>query len=154
MKKRLYTLILITTLMTLGHHFDHIVRGNHVGWPFSPTVTPFTLSLAVYPAVLAGLYFSYKGNVRPGYWAILWGAMTLLAASVHLPLSENSETAGDIINPYASALAGWAAFLWLLALVAMAMLTFAEATKLWLEGHRIKSLGPNQRNERPTPRDA
>jgi hypothetical protein len=142
MTKRLYLLVVITTRMTLGHHIDHIIRGNHVGWPFSPTVTPFTLSLAVYPAVAAGLYLSRKAQVGPGYWALLWGAMTLLAATVHLPLSENSETAGDIINPYASAIAGWAAFLWLLALVVMAMLTFLEATRLWLHRHRDESRPP------------
>jgi hypothetical protein len=129
--KQLFRFVLITSALTLGHHIDHIIRGNHVGWPFSPTVTPFTLSLAVYPAVLGGLYLSRRGTVGPGYWAILWGAMTLLAASVHLPLSENSETAGDIINPYSSAIAGWVAFLWLLALVVTATLTFVEATRLW-----------------------
>jgi hypothetical protein len=130
--KRLFGLVLITTALTLGHHIDHVIRGNHVGWPFASTVTPFTLSLAVYPAVIAGLYLSLRGRVGPGYWAIVWGTMTLLAASVHLPLSENSETAGDIIHPYASPLAGWVAFLWLLALVVTAMVTFVETMRLWV----------------------
>ena len=139
MTRKLYVLILITTAMTLGHHVDHIIRGNHVGWPFSPTPTPFTLSLAVYPAVLGGLYLARNGKVGPGFWAVLWGAMTLLAASVHLPLSENSETAGDIINPYASPIAGWAAFLWLLALVVMATVTFFESWRLWSHRRRVGS---------------
>ncbi len=136
MTTRLYALILITSVMTLGHHIDHIIRGNHIGWPFSGTITPFTFSLAVYPAVLLGLYLSRRDKVGPGYWAILWGAMTLLAATVHLPLSENSETPGDIINPYASTIAGWAAFLWLLVLVVMAMLTFLESIRLWTQRSR------------------
>ncbi len=135
MTKRLQALVVLTTAMTLGHHIDHIIRGNHVGWPFASEVTPFTLSLAVYPAVIVGLILSRRGKVGPGYWAILWGIMTVLAASVHLPLSEDSETAGDIINPYASPLAGWAAFLWLLLLVGMAMLTFITAVQLWLRRH-------------------
>jgi hypothetical protein len=145
---RLFRLVIITAALTLGHHVDHIIRGNHVGWPFSPTVTPFTFSLAVYPAVIVGLHLSLRGRVGPGYWAVLWGAMTLLAASVHLPLSENSETAGDIIGPYASPLAGWLAFLWLLALVVAAMLTSVEATRLWVRRRheqRTTSTSPSAR---------
>lgn len=134
MTQQLYALIYVTTGMTIGHHVDHIIRGNHVGWPFGPEVTPFTLSLAVYPAVGIGLYLSQKHRAGPAYWAILWGFMTLLAASVHLPLSQDSETAGDIINPYSSPVAGWVAFLWLLALVTMALLTCVTATRLWFRG--------------------
>ena len=139
MTRRLYWLVLVTTGMTLGHHVDHLIRGNHVGWPFAAEVTPFTLSLGVYPAVVMGLYLSHRKKVGPGYWAILWGIMTLLAATVHLPLSQDSETAGDIINPYSSALTGWAAFLWLLLLVSMATLTCFTATRMWLEEREGRS---------------
>ena len=32
--RRLYALILIALVLALGHHLDHIIRGNHGGWPF------------------------------------------------------------------------------------------------------------------------
>ena len=124
-------LVVLTTALTAGHHVDHVIRGNHIGWPFSSQATPFTLSLAVYPAVLLGLYLQRRGRTRPLYWAVLWGAMTLLAASVHLPLNEQSETMGDIIGPYASPLAGWIAFSWLVVLITAALMTCVVAAKAW-----------------------
>jgi hypothetical protein len=31
------------------HHLDHVLRADNSGWPFTPDVTPFTISLLVYP---------------------------------------------------------------------------------------------------------
>ena len=31
------------------HHVDHVLRADNSGWPFTPDVTPFTISLLVYP---------------------------------------------------------------------------------------------------------
>ena len=131
-------LVAATTVLTLGHHVDHVIRGNHIGWPFADSPTPFTLSLAVYPAVLVGFYLTRSGKVGPLYWAVLWGAMTFLAATVHLPLSEQSETMSHIVNPYSSPVAGWIAFLWLLVLVTMALLTCVTATQAWLKQRRTE----------------
>lgn len=136
MSARLTGLVVITTILTLGHHVDHVIRGNHVGWPFIPEPTPFTLSLAVYPAVALGFLLTRRAKVGPLYWAVLWGIMTLLAGSVHLPLTEQAETMSHIINPYASPFAGWIAFLWLLVLVTMALVTCMTATQEWMEQRR------------------
>lgn len=38
--RRLYALILIALVLALGHHLDHIIRGNHVGWPLTGEVNP------------------------------------------------------------------------------------------------------------------
>jgi len=59
--KILYGLIFLATFMSLGHHIDHVIRGNHVGWPLTAEVTPFTYSLVVYPLILLGLYL-YASN--------------------------------------------------------------------------------------------
>ena len=141
MTRRLNTLVAVTTVMTLGHHVDHVIRGNHIGWPFLAEPTPFTLSLAVYPAVAMGVVLTRRGRVGPGYWAVLWGAMTLLAASVHLPLSEQSETMSHIVNPYSPELFGWIAFAWLLALVGFALTTCAVATQEWVAQRRAPAGG-------------
>jgi len=140
MTSRLNALVVVTTLMTLGHHVDHVIRGNHIGWPFAQALTPFTLSLAVYPAVIAGFYLTRRGQAGPLYWAVLWGAMTLLAASVHLPLSEQSETMSHIINPYPSPIVGWIAFLWLTGLVVVALLTCVTAARVWSQQRREISM--------------
>ena len=128
--ERLTALVLLTTLLTLGHHVDHVVRGNHSGWPFQDDLTPFTFSLIVYPVVLIGLYLGRSGRIGPWYWAAVWGAMTVVAASVHLPLSEQAETPSAIIHPYASPVVGWFWFLWLLATVAGALTTTVYAARL------------------------
>jgi hypothetical protein len=31
------------------HHVDHVLRADNSGWPFTSDVTPFTISLLVYP---------------------------------------------------------------------------------------------------------
>ena len=36
------------TIFGIFHHVDHVVRGNHSGWPFEEAVTPFTFSLLIY----------------------------------------------------------------------------------------------------------
>ena len=52
----LYGLIALATLMSVGHHVDHIIQGNHVGWPITARPTPFSYSRGVYPLILLGLY--------------------------------------------------------------------------------------------------
>jgi hypothetical protein len=40
-KNRLYVLIGIALTFNVGHHIDHIIRGNHVGFPITADVNPF-----------------------------------------------------------------------------------------------------------------
>jgi hypothetical protein len=61
--KTLYALVLLATFMSLGHHVDHVLRGNHVGWPLTEHPTPFTYSFGVYPLILLGLYLYGSGKV-------------------------------------------------------------------------------------------
>ncbi len=46
---------MLTTFMSLGHHLDHVLRGNHVGWPLTEHPAPFTYSFGVYPLIFLGL---------------------------------------------------------------------------------------------------
>jgi len=69
-----YGLIFVAMFMSFGHHIDHVIRGNHVGWLLTEHVTPFTYSLGVYPLIFLGLYLYASGRVGPGYWAIVSGS--------------------------------------------------------------------------------
>jgi hypothetical protein len=59
----LYALIFLAMFMSFGHHIDYVIRGNHVGWPLTEHVTPFTYSLGVYPLIFLGLYLYASGRV-------------------------------------------------------------------------------------------
>ena len=63
----LYGLIFLAMFLSLGHHIDHIIRGNNVGWPLTAEVNAFTYSLGIYPLILLGLCLYASGRVGPGY---------------------------------------------------------------------------------------
>src|ERR671918_632624 len=79
-----------TTIFAIMHHTDHVIRGNHSGWPFEEAVTPFTFSLLIYALLLPGLYMTIRGRLMAGYW--LFTALVLLAlvVSVHF-VGEDRE---------------------------------------------------------------
>lgn len=123
-------LILLATVLSLGHHADHVIRGNHTGWPVTDEVTPFTYSLAVYPIILLGLYLSMRRRVGAGFWALLSGAGAVFLAAVHLGPGA-LEPPGDILDAYRSPLLGALAFGWLLALLAVLVALFVHEVRLW-----------------------
>ena len=42
-------MLLAVVALAFAHHVDHVLRADNSGWPFTPEVTPFTISLLVYP---------------------------------------------------------------------------------------------------------
>lgn len=114
----LYGLVFLATLLSLGHHIDHIIRGNHVGWPITADPTPFTYSLGVYPLIVLGLYLYRSKRVGPGYWALLTGSGALFVAAIHFGPAA-VEPPAHIINLYESRIIGWLAFAWLVIFVAV-----------------------------------
>lgn len=96
-------LIAATCVTVFGaiHHIDHIVRGNHIGWPFSTTATPFTFSLLVYPALLVGIYLTRRGRAWAGYWLTVALPMLALVVFVHLIPHTGYEAPADLYVPYA-----------------------------------------------------
>lgn len=123
-------LVHLAAVLSLGHHADHVIRGNHIGWPLTAHVTPFTYSLGVYPLILLGLYLSRAGRPRPGYWLLLSGPGAVFLAVVHLGPAA-IEPPGDIISEYSSPLLGWLAFGWLLALIAALFALFVHEALAW-----------------------
>jgi hypothetical protein len=129
-------LVLLTTLLGIGHHVDHVIRGNHVGWPLIPEITPFTYSLGFYPVIALGLYLEWRGSASRVFWAMLSGAGFLFVSIVHFGLFA-VEPPIDILDPYADAWAGYAALGWLaLFLLALAGTSVYAAGLWWRERSR------------------
>ena len=126
----MYGLIFLAMFMSLGHHIDHMIRGNHVGWPLTEHVTPFTYSLGIYPLILLGLYLYASGRVGSGYWAILSGSGAVFVVWIHFGPSA-VEPPSDIINLYEPRIVGWLAFLWLVVFVAVLVGTCLYEVRSW-----------------------
>jgi hypothetical protein len=54
--RRSRLLLALTILVGIMHHTDHVLRADHSGWPFIPSVSPFTYSLLAYPILLLALF--------------------------------------------------------------------------------------------------
>jgi hypothetical protein len=133
-KLRICLLVLAgcTTVFGFMHHFDHVVRGNHSGWPFEQVVTPFTFSLLIYALLLPGLYLTAKGRPMPRYWLFTSIVGLALVVWVHfIPTGDYEAPIDDIYAVYGSPLAGLFALVVLVGLViSLAMLAIASAQTL------------------------
>ena len=70
-------------------HVDHLLRADNSGWPFTPDVTPFTISLLVYPIfVLDFLLLRDRPWVRVGLVAVLFVALQVTHAIVEPPADQ------------------------------------------------------------------
>src|SRR4028119_1248686 len=111
-----------TTVFAIMHHTDHVVRGNHSGWPFQEAVTPFTFSLLIYALLLPGLYLTVKERLMAGYWLFTAVVGLGLVVWVHfVPTGDYEAPIDDIYAVYGSPLAG------LFALVVLAGLVISLA---------------------------
>jgi hypothetical protein len=71
------------------HHLDHVLRADNSGWPFTPDVTPFTISLLVYPIfVLDFLLLRDRPWIRVGLVAVLFVALQVTHAIVEPPADQ------------------------------------------------------------------
>ncbi len=108
-----------TTAFAIMHHTDHVVRGNHSGWPFEEAVTPFTFSLLIYALLLPGLYLTTKGRLMAGYWLFTAVVGLALVVWVHfVPTGDYEAPIADIYAVYSSPVAGLFALVVLTGLVA------------------------------------
>jgi hypothetical protein len=100
-------------ILAVLHLVDHALRGervhdhglnpswDHSGWPFKTAVTPYTYSLVLVLAILVvGLWGTYAGRLRAGYWlgaAVVLGA---LVTYVHFVPTAQQETPGIIFRSW------------------------------------------------------
>lgn len=127
---RAYLLFALATLLGLAHHLDHVIRGNHVGWPITPEVNPFTYSLVIYPLVVLGFTLSLTGRAGARYWTVVMTLGAGMLAFFHIsPWAV--EPPGDVILPYADPVFGYAAFAILLALILVVAGGALHSIRLW-----------------------
>ncbi len=134
-----------TTIFGIFHHVDHVVRGNHSGWPFQEEVTPFTFSLLIYALLLPGLYLTAKGRLMAGYWlftALL--GLTLLVWIHFVPTRFQEAPIRDIYGVYDSPMVGFLAVADLMALIASVVVLASVAIQARRGGARqpAREFGP------------
>jgi hypothetical protein len=93
-------LVLATTVLAVLHHIDHVLRVIHSGWPFHPTVSPFTYSLLVYPVIASVLIARGWPRLRIWLSALIFLVPTLSHVFLETPLEQyRNWTAEPAINP-------------------------------------------------------
>ena len=82
-------MLLGVVALAVLHHLDHALRADNSGWPFTPDLTPFTISLLVYPIfVLDFLLLRDRPWIRVGLVAILFVALQVTHAIVEPPADQ------------------------------------------------------------------
>jgi Zn-dependent membrane protease YugP len=132
-KLRTWLLVAAASVTIFGffHHVDHVVRGNHSGWPFQEELTPFTFSLLIYALLLPGLYLTRRGRLMAGYWLFTAAVLLALVTSVHFVGKAREAPIRDINAVYDSPAVGF---------LAVADLTVLIASLVVLAGVAIQAL--------------
>lgn len=126
----LYRLTWLAAAMSLGHHVDHVIRHNAVGWPLTDQVNAFTMSLVIYPVIATGLLLYRAGRVGPGFWAFVSGGGAVFVSAVHFgPYA--AEPPEMILGHYHPPILAWLAFTWLVTFVAVLAITSVYESRLW-----------------------
>jgi multisubunit Na+/H+ antiporter MnhC subunit len=121
------------TILGIFHHVDHVVRGNHSGWPFQEAVTPFTFSLLIYALLLPGLYLTWRGRLMARYWLFTAAALFAVVTLAHFVGAEREAPIRDIYSVYDSPLWGLLALADLTAIfISLAVLAIAAVQALRL----------------------
>jgi hypothetical protein len=145
----LYRLTWLALALSLGHHLDHLIRGNAVGWPVTEEVNAFTYSLVVYPVIATGLLLYHAGRVGPGFWALVSGGGAVFVAAVHFGPAA-VEPPELILDHYDTPILGWLAFGWLVVFVTVLAITCMYETRLWAQQHRARHNGQPAAGARTT----
>jgi hypothetical protein len=135
--RTLYRLTWLAAALSLGHHLDHLIRHNAVGWPLTDQVNAFTISLVVYPVIAAGLLAYRAGRVGPGFWALVSGGGAIFVSAVHFGPAA-VEPPQLILDPYDPPVLGWLAFGWLTTFVTVLAITSVYETRLWAQQRQAR----------------
>jgi hypothetical protein len=96
-------MLLAVVALTFTHHLDHVLRADNSGWPFTPEVTPFTISLLVYPIfALDLLLLRRRPWVRVALVAGLFVALQV-AHTVYEPPTDQYGTWANGVSSVAHA---------------------------------------------------
>lgn len=89
-------LILISVLLAVLHHTDHVLRADHSGWPFTAQVTPLTFSLAVYPLLLGALFARHSPWLRFALVVPVFGFVQFAHMMIETPHDQYNTWAAGI----------------------------------------------------------
>lgn len=129
-RRVILSLTALATLLTIGHHVDHLIRGNHVGWPVTDQVTAFTVSLLIYPILIVAVALFLAGRIGPGSWAFISGGGAVFVTVLHFgPFAV--EPPHDILGQYDGA-AGPFWMGWLVLLIITLVVTCVVETIFWV----------------------
>ena len=136
---KLIGLVLLATILSLGHSVDHIVRGD-LAWPIGIESVPFiVVSLAIYGIIGLGLFLYWKNRVGPGFWAIVGGLGAAFGLLGHFsPFTDQPPS--YILGAYGYSAAGWLALGLLVALMLVLLVATIYAGYLWKRrppAHRV-----------------
>ena len=128
-RRVLLVLGILVTVFGLLHHVDHVVRGNHSGWPLKEVVTPFTFSLLIYALLLPWIFMNLRGRAAAGWWLFTAAVGLALVSFVHFLGGEEREAPirdiyGVYDNPVVGALALVVLYALVLGLAALAVAAF------------------------------
>ena len=103
-RRSLLTIGAATTALASLHLADHVLRDrqvhhahldptwDHSGWPFTSSVTPFTVSLVVVLSILlGGLLLTARGKAWAGYWLGASMVLGAIVTVVHSASTANQE---------------------------------------------------------------
>ncbi len=80
--------LLITSFVAITfsvlHHIDHVIRGNHIGWPLTPDINAFTFSLLIYPLALSDVFLLLRGHLAAGYALFIAIGGFILVSVIHI----------------------------------------------------------------------
>jgi len=129
--EKLTTLIVLATVLSLGHTVDHILRGD-LHWPLTLESVPFiAINLAIYTFIALGLYFYSRNKVGPGFWAIFGSIAVAFGWLAHFsPFTDQPPR--YILGAYESVVAGWLAVACLIVLMLVLIVATGYAGYLWI----------------------
>ena len=133
--RKLATLIVAGTLLSLGHTVDHVIRDD-LRWPSTDLLVFVMVSLILYGAIGVSLYLYVKGKVGPRFWTFFAFAGVLFGWAAHFsPFTPQPPS--FILRAYDYGLAGWLAIGVLSALMIVMAVAGVYATYLW--GHTVRA---------------
>ena len=128
--KTLIILVIVLIALSLGHDFDHIMRGDIGG-----RLLPAFIILVKYAFLGFGLFFYIKKKIGPLFWAITAGLGVTLGWLAHFsPFTD--QTPQFIFQAYANPIAGALAVTLLVALMLAMIATTIYAEYLWARNLR------------------
>ena len=136
MRRYLLVAGVAVTVFGIFHHLDHVVRGNHSGWPFQEAVTPFTFSLLIYALLLPGLYLTWRGRLMAGYWLLTAAVLFAVVTLAHFVGAQREAPIRDIYAVYASPVWGLLALVDLAAIYASLAALAGVAIRAFRRGGR------------------